>query len=312
MIIDISSITIQTPMMQELESTLKQWVLCGFTGGLITGDARLGKTQALRSLSHAIIDRQGDPIPIYRMVFGQRDKPTIKGVYNRLLRSIGKKDINARVTSDIMLDEILIFFTDAAIVNVNRKIVLIVDEAQELVVDQLSAFVELFNELEEIGTHLSIFFVANKDRFQRLAKQLNVRENRYILERFFNYIHPFYGIRSKKELWQCLSWYDKQHIDIDKTCSYTHYFCPQSKQKNFKLSNITEDLWQLWTEQYARPFNYDSWGMTYFIRTVNVILVDYFPQYWQEDSEVIYDILEKSLAAAGNEPTLQKVFSHAS
>lgn len=308
MTIDIGNIAIQTPMMQELEATLKQWVLCGFTGGLITGDARLGKTQALRSLSEYMTDRQDHPIPIFRMVFGSRDTPTIRSVYNRLLRSIGRKDIKKTATSDQMLDDLLLFFVDAAMVNANKRLVLIVDEAQELTITQLSAFVELFNELEEMDSHLSIFFVANQDRFQRLANQLSEKDNHYIRERFFNYIHLFYGIRNKQELKQCLSWYDKTHIDSMGTCSYTHYFCPQSQSTQFKLASIADDLWALWTDHYARPFNYNSWGMTYFIRTVSVILMDYFPLYWQGDPDVIHDILEKSLAVAGNAPTLQKVF----
>lgn len=308
---DVSCITIETPMINDLHATLTQWILCGFTGGLIVGDARLGKTQAIRSLTESIPDRNGDYIHICRVNFGKRDVKTIRSVYHRIARSLGKPT-RASMTSDALLSDLILYFADAAIANHNRKVVLIIDEAQELIVDQLCAFVELFNELEELGISLSVFFVANKDRFTPLAEQLLKDENRFIRERFFNYIYVFHGIRSIDELRSCLSYYDHYIVDPPTGRTVTQYYCPNAITTGFSLVGTADSLWKLWGAEYGDRFGYKSWGMTYFIRTISIVLMDYFPQYWSADPIVIEEILVKSLKAAGNAPTLAAAFSHAS
>ncbi len=309
---DVSQIIITTPMISELHTTLKHWVWCGFTGGLISGDARLGKTQAIRSLSDAIPDRNGDPIPICRVVYGKRDVKTIRSTYYRISKSIGKSYPKS-ATADDMLSDLLIYFADTAVKNQNRKVVVIVDEAQELTIEQMSVFAELYNELEEIGTHIAIFFVANRDRFKPLAEKILLQENRFIRERFFNYIHMFYGIRSLSELKQCLAIYDKTIVKTSgTTCTLTNYYCPKAHKTGFILQDIAEPLWTLWSDNYGNRFGYDSWGMTYFIRTISIILMDYFPIYFENSPDIIEDILSKSLEAAGNEPTLSTLYSHVS
>lgn len=305
---DISQIKIKTPMVEALHATLVQWILCFFTGGLIVGDARLGKTEAIRLLTDFIRDHDGDPIPIFRVSYGLRDKNTIRAVYDRIARSL-KKPTRKSMTADDLLGDLLMHFADASVANRNRRVVLIIDEAQELLVDQLFAFVELFNELEELGVKLSVFFVANKDRFTPLANQLLKTENRFIRERFFNYIYVFQGIRSLEELRTCLSYYDQESIDTSDSRTWMQYYCPRAVNAGFRLSDISENLWDLWNKDFANHFGYESWGMTYFIRTIAIVLRDYFPGYWSCDVDRIQEILEKSLAAAGNEPTLTTVFS---
>ena len=308
---DVSELMIPTPMTTELHAVLKQWAWCGFTGGAIVGNARIGKTEAVRQLSDFIPDRNGDPISICRVSYSQRDKNTIRSVFYRIARTIGRR-VTRPMTADDILSDLLMYFSDIAISNHKRKVILMIDEAQELAIEQLFAFAELFNELEEISVHLIVIFVANKDRFSPLAKQLLKDENRFIRERFFNYIYVFHGIRSADELRTCLMYYDTTTVDPSDTRTWLQYYCPGTSSAGFRMIDIADTLWDLWCSDYANRFGYDSWGMTYFNRTISIILRDYFPQYWSKDPDVIRDILVKSLEAAGNEPTLMAVFSNAS
>lgn len=307
---DISQIKIETPMVRALHATLTQWILCYFTGGLVVGDARLGKTAAIRLLTDFVRDHLGDPIPIFRVSYALRDKNTIRAVYDRIARSL-KKPTRKSMSSDDLLSDLLMHFADAAVANRNRRVVLIIDEAQELCVDQLFAFVELFNELEILEVKLSVFFVANKDRFAPLADQLLKTDNRFIRERFFNYIYVFHGIRSVDELRTCLSYYDHEAVDPSDSRTWLQFYCPRAVSAGFCMSNLAELLWDIWNKNFANRFGYESWGMTYFARTMAIVLRDYFPRYWSSDPLDIEHILEKSLMAAGNEPTLTTVFSNA-
>lgn len=306
---DVSAYAIETPMIKELHAILKQWILCDFTGGLIVGYARTGKSWAVRQISDYILDHDDNHIPIYRVRYGLRDKKTIRGAYDRIAFSLGVA-VGKRPSADDFLSHLLIFFADSAISNRNRKVVLIVDETQELNVDQLFVFVELCNELEELGVRLSVFFVANTDRFEPLAKELLKDRNCFIRERYFNYIYEFHGIRSIDELRACLTCYDESPISpSEDERTWLQYYCPKAIAAGFRLVHMADELWSIWNSEYANRFGHESWGMTYFNRTLSIILRDYFPKYWSRKENDMREIIIKSLKAAGNEPTLTTVFS---
>lgn len=304
----VSQIIITTPMIKALHATITPWILSGFTGGLIVGDARLGKSKAIRTLGDSIDSYDGDPIPIFYANFAELDKQTRRNVFARIMRGITKKAVNSRATGESLSDDLRIRFTDAAMANSERRVVLFVDEAQELTIDQLFPFVDLTNDLEEWNVSLSVFFVANKDRFQDLANQLLKKKNQFIRERYFNYIHVFYGIRSLEQLTACLAYYDKNAITPTDSRTWLQYYAPAAVEQGFRMVDIADTLWQLWNTNYADRFGYESWGMTYFNRTISIALRFYFRKYWSSNPEDIVGILEKSLEAAGNEPTLTTVF----
>lgn len=305
---DVSAYAIQTPMIKELHAVLKQWILCDFSGGLISGYARIGKSWAVRQISDYILDHDGNHIPIYRVRYGLRDKKTIRGVYHRIAFSLGLA-LGKRPTADELLSQMLLFFADSSKSNRNRKVVLIVDEAQELNIDQLFVFVELCNELEELEVRMSVFFIANTDRFEPVAEELLQEVNRFIRERYFNYIHEFHGIRSVDDLRTCLTCYDESPMSPpEDERTWLQYYCPKAFAAGFRLDYMADELWSIWNSEYANRFGYESWGMTYFNRTLSIILRDYFPEYWSRNKKTLREIMIKSLKAAGNEPTLTTVF----
>lgn len=315
----LQDIFLTTPMVNALHETLFRWIFAGYTGGLVTGDARLGKSQAmlafeenLNTLFKAHQTRQQEPaqetIRVFYVSFSPRDKNTIRSVFLHLALNLGWNGGRSVKTADdfkIFISEKL---ADAAQCNSQRRVVIIVDEAQELSLGQLSVFAELFNQQVLLRNHLVVFFVANRERFLSLAKDLQSAENRYLRERFFHNVYLFFGIQTYEELVDCLDLFEHHPIAPDLNTSVLEYYCPNMAAAGGSLKEVAEILWQEYHAGYAEPLRLSSWGMTYFTRTVTIMVRDYFPRYWSTNPDEQIQIIRHSLEASGLRPTLSSIF----
>jgi len=300
---DASGFWIPTPMARALERRIEAWVRCGHTGGLIIGEARLGKTRAVKALQHRLQNRSEQPIHVLYTHYGLRDVETIRAVFAKVARALNFE--LQRKTADILLENIVIRLAEAALANDTRQVVLLVDEAQLLTLDQLNAFAEIYNDLVNLHINCSVFFIANQDQFHSLGKALLRPENRYLRERFFNNFDYFYGIRSEQELKECLDGYDHLVVsDSPSTCA-TEYFCPTLFGQGWQLADIAPLYWRQYRERYAIPLGLTSWGMAQFTRATNLLLMDYLPACMdRDDCALLEACVIKSLEGAGIAPSL--------
>jgi hypothetical protein len=307
MSIDASDVFIQTPMVRSLHNTLSRWVWCNFTGGLIVGDARLGKSWATRALGDTAMSAEGEPVRLFHIGFGPRDQSTIRAVYARVARAIGHDRITNATRADELQAYLFHAFAEAALSNQRRQVILLVDEAQELTVEQLGAFAEIFNDQDRVKNRLMVVFIANTQKFTPLAKQLLEVDNQYLRERFFHNIHHFYGIRSLAELKQCLTFFDHHWLNADNTQSIVDHYCPEMRAEGMSLADLSELCWEIYDERYAKPLQLQSWGMTYFQRAISILLMDYLAHYWRNDEATHRALIEKSIAASGIVPNLRSI-----
>ncbi len=304
---NVNDILIQTPMMTQLHQTITRWTQCGFTGGVVIGDARLGKSWAMRALGKELRTTENEPIKVFSVSVGERDVQTIRSVYVRVAHGINDKTFKKGATSDELEDFIFHAFSEAALCNQRRQVVLVVDEAQWLTLDQFSVFAEIFNDQDQIQNRLIVYFIANRQKFQPIAKLLLEPQNDYLRERFFHNIHQFYGIRTFKELCRCLAFLDRFRLPADNSCSIVKYHCPRMLKDGVSLADLAEPIWEVYDEHYAKPLQLQSWGMTYFQRTISILLMDYLSYYWCNDREAIQEMVGKSIVASGIVPSLKSV-----
>jgi hypothetical protein len=304
---NVNDILIQTPMMALLRHTVTRWTHCGFTGGLIIGDARLGKSWALRSLGSELLTTENEPIPVFSISMGERDHQTLRAVFLRVAQAITQTAFGKSTTADNLQEAIFHRVAEAALGNRRRQVVLVVDEAQWLTIDQLAVFAELFNDQDQIHNRLMVIFIANQQKFQPIATLLLEPENEYLRERFFHHIHPFHGLRTLEELRHCLAFLDAYPIAPGNTRSVVEYHCAPMCQDRVSLADLAGTIWSVYDEEYAKPLQLRSWGMTYFQRAISILLMDYLSSYWCNDQEAIRDMAYKSIAASGIVPSLLHV-----
>jgi len=304
-----SEFFIMTPMVKRLQDTLKQWTWCGLTGGVIVGDSRNGKSKAVKNQSGTMTSRNGEKIPVFRISIGERDIKTIRSVFYRIAHTLGHK-IKKNDSADDLALLINIHLADASTTNNTRQVIMIIDEAQKLTIDQLSAFAEIYNDLFEIQTNCTIYFVADENEFPQLAKKLLEDKNKYLRERFFNHVYRFYGLQNIEDVRACLDGYDHFVINEDEGCVATEYYCPVLYQSGWRLTDIAKPLWQIYYEEYKIPLNHVSWNMDQFVRTTNTLLMDYLPRYQEQlNQDITEGIIIRSLEAANIKPSIRQFVS---
>jgi hypothetical protein len=205
-------------------------------------------------------------------------------------------------------ERISVRLAEAALVNDDRKVVLIVDEAQMLTLQQFDAFSELYNQLYDMRINLVVYFVANQDLFQPLARALLADEYRYLRERFFNNITFYYGIRTEAELQKCLASYDAYQVTDDRGgTTATAHFAPKLYHQGWRLADLTSIYWRQYRQRYGVPLKHKAWGMNQFVRSTNLLLMDYLPMCNDpRDLAWLEACCIKSLGAAGIEPALAR------
>lgn len=308
---DASGFSIPTPMGKALQDRLESWVQCGHTGGLIVGEARLGKTRALEAIGDKLTNRSGQPIHAFYTHYGQRDVETVRAVFAKVARALGFA-VRGQI-ADALLDLIVMRLAEASLSNDTRQVVLMVDEAQLLSLGQLGAFAEIYNELARLRVNCVVFFVANQDQFEPLGRALLLRENRYLLERFFNNLDYFFGIRSETELAECLKGYDQYVVSQSTQQTATEYFCPDLFRQGWRLANLAPVYWRRFRQDYGIPLELTSWGMAQFVRATNILVMDYLSFCGDSRDEAIQEAcVIKSLMASGIKPSLVQLVGRAS
>lgn len=304
---NLSSLYITTPMIENLHQRITQWTWCGAIGGCVIGEARSGKTFAVRSLANYIESRLGEKIPVLKIAYGHRDKKTVRGAFFKIALSLYGK-VKKSNTSDDLSEMICEKLLDVASGNRTKQVILLVDEAQFLTIEQFSCFAEIHNMLVELNTNCLFLFVVNEDNFLSIAQQLQLSENSYITERFFTNIYHFYGIRSAQELKVCLEAYEDLIVDKDKPTTLMEKYHPKLHQSGWRLSSISDTYWFYFCERYKNPYKLKSFRMNQFARATNILILDYLPNIGGIGTETLIEAaVIKSLESASIIPDMIKI-----
>tara|TARA_R100001143_G_C3360987_1_gene135651 strand:+ start:22494 stop:22898 length:405 start_codon:yes stop_codon:yes gene_type:complete len=119
----------------------------GATGGLVFGEARLGKTQALQQIKTSLNTRNGVCVPSLYFSVAQRDNNSISSIYRLLCNSINLTHTQ-KDRADYLADAVVYYLIDSADKASCKSLVLYVDEMQRLNVRQLNIFAELYDRLK--------------------------------------------------------------------------------------------------------------------------------------------------------------------
>ncbi|WP_070988551.1 ATP-binding protein [Halofilum ochraceum] len=284
---------LETPAIQGLRDELHRWLWTGATGGLILGAARVGKTTAVRTLASQLRARDNTPIPVYYVSMPLRDQHTVMTVFRQLCWSVGLRSAN-HDRADHLADRFLHYIADRAVESDSRYAVLIVDEMQRLTPLQFGPFAELHDRLRLLDMALTHFFVGNDQESSELLEACEQPRYAHIHGRFFAQRTTFPGLTSREQVHFCLSQYDRLRYPADGP-TYTGYFLPEAEQQGWRLASLAGDLWRVFRE-YQTAYAIDSWGMQYFVATVNTLLTDFLADLGVEafDDEMVHECVRIS------------------
>lgn len=269
-----NKVFLETAPFKELENTLHQWLWTGATGGVILGSARSGKTMACEQLAkEPLLRTQGNvAIPTFYLSISKRDKPTIRSIFRLLCSRYSLRTAPSDRTDDLS-DRFIHYLIDGAAQAQCSRVVLIVDEMQRLTMEQFSPFTELYDRLRLLDISLLVAFVGNDQESNKILRMMTRPEYAHLRGRFFVHGHRFSGLRSREEVEQCLTQYDRLHYPDDGP-TYTEFFVPEAFQAGWRLASLSGLLWRVF-RQYQKNYQIQDWGMQFFAATVSTLLKDY-------------------------------------
>lgn len=288
------NLNLNTKAMTMLSDEIHQWIWTGTTGGLITGMARVGKTTALLNIASNLVSRANKPIPTNYISIPTRDQNTITSIFRQLCISTKLRN-TSRDRSDHLADRYVHYLVEIAAEKSSKQIVLIVDEMQHMKPIQFDAFAEVSDKLTLFDITLTVIFVGNDPECWNLIKIINTPNYSHIRGRFFTQGTMLEGLKSSKDVKDCLSQYDRMRFPPSGP-TYTEYFLPKEYKKGWRLSNLASDLWRVF-HGYQKEYQIKSWGMQYFVATVNTLLTDFLPRIGVTediDDEIIHECIRVS------------------
>jgi hypothetical protein len=287
---------ISTSQIEDLHEALTHWLWLGFPGGIVLGQARVGKTTALNMQFGTFKNRQKQIIPCKFATIPKRDRPTIKAVFNCLASAL-KIKTSIRMTTDVVSDLIKNKLADLSCANDTKTVLLAVDEVQRLSVEQFEAFAELHDDLSIAKINLCIVLIANAAAFSTQIEKIKTEKFEHIRGRFFNHCHFFYGFRNINEVEFALNQLDTIATPGKNNISYTEYFLPDDYKNKFRMSSLSKSIWGVFHENFQLKHNLESWPAKYFFEFVSVFLGDFL--YKHGVNEISDEMILNSINATG-------------
>ena len=240
---------IPTPSIAAMRDLIDECLFLYITGATIEGRPRIGKSYAIDFMRMNLATRH-PKMSVYRIRCKKQQAPSESMFFSTLLNAVNhaapqgssRSAMRGRLTHKIR---------QVADTNGDHRIVLFVDEAQNLREIEYEWLRDVHDELEINELRLFVFLVgqpqlvAQKSAFQAQGKEQIV--SRFMVEE----LH-FQGITSPQACATCLLAYDQGEYPIKSGWCYTRFFLPLAYAAGLRLHDEGAAVWQAFEDAHIR------------------------------------------------------------
>ncbi len=262
---------------------------------VIEGDSRLGKSSIIKNKKNAFKTRKGEPIPMIYTSISETDNRTIRDI-NYNLVDYTLLTFNKNAVSKNLATTMFEFIADKAHQNSQKTAILVLDEAHHMSAKQYRAILNLTNKFNVFDIRIFVISIVNRAEVESLYIQMKRSNNSGIYNRFFSKKTSFKGIRTKTDVKFILDQYDQTPSSDREPRTYTEFFLPKDFKKGFRLTDLTDDIWEVYLKHYKSPMKLVDWPAEHFFDMLNTLLPDYLHQYGLRayTKDMIVDAIDKS------------------
>lgn len=264
---------IPTPSINALYEKIDDVIYQGTPGMIVYAFSRIGKTYAIRYLEGMLRLGRSKQSLINLECHYSNSKPSENDFYANFLHCVdhGDAQVGTRTHKRIRLINYLLESLEGSN---DRHLLLFIDEAQHLQVEEYRWLTEISNRIEREGFRVTAFLFGQpqlkhqKNTF-RLAAQTQII-GRFMVDEF-----AFHGILSEADLAACLQGYDNSVFPVGSEWTFTRFCMPSKWAQGFRSINLAASLWQEFVK--ARPESHRSLSMEipmkYFSQTMEILLL---------------------------------------
>jgi len=204
-----------------------------------------------------------------------------------------------------MRDRLVSFMAARAMQSGDRRVLLIIDEAQNLKTRHYNWLIGIHNMLDLLGVNLIVLLVGQNDLLARRNAFVRAEMNQ-IVGRFMLHAHEFRGVRSAEDLHETMKSYDERtEYPAGSGWSFTRYFAPQSFGTGWRLAHLSTEFWHAFREAQAvgPKGRRTDIPMQYVCRSFDHFLINAGNQR-MTDQEAVRRLVRESIAASSYRDTL--------
>lgn len=232
-------VILPTPPICELVTALRRAVMLREQGCCFTATSGYGKSYGLamaeRELRRLFVD-----VPIYRHVIDNHQVPSIRAFFKHFLITVGETKINGE-TYDlrIRLENRLI---DSGRSSDMKLIVMLIDEAQEMALQDFQFLKDIGNHLEDAGVQLVVIMMGQDPDFTAVIDKLRAAGRLDLISRFTLRRVQFRGLSTKEDIRALLAEIDRQEHPPGSRCTWPEFFVPNAWRQGFRMEDQTDTL----------------------------------------------------------------------
>ncbi len=234
---------VPTPALEGLLEMVLDWVKNLYTGSIIYGYQRLGKTTSVEYIAEEIRQIFGHNVMVGIAPMVSNIRISESAFWGQILKALGH-EFWSRGSAIAKRDRLIKYFQ---IFNQNNggegRAVLFIDDAQKMEESHFDWISELHNDLNLQKFHLAVFLVGQPELLGRKAT-LEENHKYEIVARFMNEEHQFHGIRNDDDIAVILHTYDENtEYPQASGCSFTKYFFPDAFEYGWRFEDETDKVW---------------------------------------------------------------------
>jgi hypothetical protein len=269
-----SNYEINTNEIVDLYNNVEKWINNQVPGGIIYGEARLGKSTAIACLETMLHHNYGEALPIFRMNMTSYILNE-KTFYEQFLSDVGHE--LRKGTTYEKKERLINLFTFSALEAKSYKIILFIDEANYLEEKEYAWLMDIYNRLMLKHIRLTTLLVGTIDILNKKMYFIQNKQQQ-LIGRFMVFEYHFHGVKTPQDLQVCLASYDFMlKYPYGSEWTYTRYFFPECYEQGYRISDDAEILLECFDKisRSLNPNNRLEIPMQYVIASINICLKTY-------------------------------------
>lgn len=234
---------IVTPQIKSLTQSILFIITNKITGAVIYGIARGGKTTAKRCLIKAIRKVFKGTSLIFSVSCSGGRLASENRFLADILGGLGLA-IKNRERPEDRRERIISHITSLAHESKENKVILFMDDAQNMKELDYVQLMDIYNRLDDLGITLSTILIGSDELKDTMDKFIKEGKS-HIVGRFMVHDFNFRGIQTLEQFITILKSYDEKCYPADSNCSFTQYFFPEAYAKGYRVFQDAELILKL-------------------------------------------------------------------
>lgn len=285
--VENGSYLLATPAIADLCVLIKQWLDSGATGAMIDGSQRFGKSRGIIYAMADVKDEYSKSFPVLYFNCRKYRTPSEGVFFEDFLYAMGH-GIPKSGGISAKRNRVTEYLCQLAIDSGHRRILLFVDEAQNLHEDHYKWLVDIYNELDRRGVRMLVILVGQPELLHQRAAFQKAHKNQ-IVGRFMVHHFHFSGLCGPDDVRYCLQGYDETEYPEGSGWSFTRFFFPAAFDAHWRLTSTAEVLWESFQQIRAecKLPGTSELPMQYFTATVEYALRHFGSLDFDEEERII-------------------------